>query len=214
MKLKEIYLKNQTRRYSSIKRVKKENISLNMNPERKIKENWIQLLAVIVVTIALLLLNFKLTYFLVSLSLILVIIAVFIFGNKATLFCDKNSLNIQQGFQKNIIPYANLKCVYIGRVTDFFLFIPIYSYNIIIRYEDAFSFLRELQFPLLCATKEDVNEFLNNFEVEENISQRYVKYEKRKFWKRILSFLISITLAIILCIYLFQKSGINFNSII
>ena len=44
MKLKELYLENKEHRYNTITRVKKENITLEMNPVKKIQDKWIILL--------------------------------------------------------------------------------------------------------------------------------------------------------------------------
>ena len=201
MKIKEIYSENQTRRYSNIKKIKKENIKLEMNPIKKIKNDWIILLAILVVIIAILLLDFNPKYFITSLVLIFLLVLVFIFGNKSTLTCDKNTLNIKQGFQKVDIPYDHLKNVYIGKVGGILFFLPAITYNIVIRYEDNLSFLRELEFSLFCADVEDVNNFINNFLIEEKVEERYVQFEKRKFARRVFNSLITIALFIILLIW-------------
>ena len=209
MKLKEIYLENQVRRYSSINKIKKENIKLDIDPIKKIKNNWIILLAMFVIIIAMLLLNFNLSYFIVSIGLIFTLVIVFIFGNKSTLLCDKNTLNVKQGFQNINIPYNRLKNVYIGKVSGVLFFLPAMTYNIIIRYEDNFSFLRELEFSLFCADTKEVNDFINNFLIEEKVEERYVRYEKRKIFRRLLSTLITVIFAVGLLIYFLPKCGIN-----
>ena len=214
MKLKEIYLENQARRYSSITKIKKENIKLEMNPIKKIRSNWILLLAFLVAIIAILLLDFDPKYFIASLGLIFALVIVFIFGNKSTLSCDKNALNIKQGFQKVDIPYDRLRNVYIGKVGGVLFFLPAITYNIVIRYEDNFSFLRELEFSLFCADEQELNEFINNFLIEEKVEEKYVLFEKRKFARRLLSTLLTIILFVILLIYFLPKCGINFSSII
>ena len=202
MKLKEIYMENKARRYSSIQKVMKENIVLEMDPIKKMKENWIVLLAIFVIVVGCLLIDYNPKYFYTCLGIILVFIALFIFGNKAYLKCDKNSLYIKQGFQKLNIPYDHLKSVYIGRVRGF-------SYNIIIRFQDNFSFLRELEFSLLCSKPEDVNEFISNFIIEKQVQTQYVTYEKRKFFRRSLSTVFTILLFIIILIYYVKHGGIN-----
>lgn len=207
MSLKEIFLKNSNRRYNTIKKVKKENITLTMDPIKKIKENWIVLLGILVIIVGLLLLGFNMTMFLLCLGLIFLFVIVFIFGNKAVLTCDKTTLNIKQGFQQSAIPYTNLKTVFIGRSPTLFLIFPMYSYNIILRYEDNFSFIREFQYSLLCADEEDVEKFISNFEIEDDVNPRYVKYEKRRIILKIVSGIITIILAILLFLYLFRDTN-------
>ena len=169
MRFKEIFLENKDRRYCNITKVKKENMTLVIDPIRKIKENWIVLLGILVVIIGFLLINFNSKIFLVSLALIAFLVVVYIFGNKAILKCDKDLLYIKQGFQENKIPYSKIKTVFISRAAELMLFIPTYSYNIIIRYEDNFSFIRELNFSLMCADEDEVKEFIENFEIENKI---------------------------------------------
>lgn len=212
MKLKDLYLENTNHRYNNVTRVKKENIILKMNPIKKIQENWIVLLGILVVIIGFLIVNFNARVFTISLILIAFLVCVFIFGNKATIKCDKNMLDIKQGFQHNRIPYSNLKSVFIGRAAELFLFIPMYSYNIVIRYEDNFSLLRELEFSLMCADEEDVKTFISNFEVDQTVSQRFVTFEKRKFWGKLAVSIIAAIIMIAIIMYIFRD--VNWSNLI
>lgn len=212
MRFKEIFLENKDRRYCNITKVKKENMTLSINPIRKLKENWIVLLGILVVIIGFLLINFNSKIFLVSLVLIAFLVVVYIFGNKAILKCDKKSLYIKQGFQENKIPYSKIKTVFISRAAELMLFVPTYSYNIIIRYEDNFSFIRELNFSLMCADENEVKEFIENFEIDKKIDQRIVKFEKRKFIGRLLTFVITIIAVVFMFMYVYRY--INFDNLI
>ena len=212
MRFKEIFLENKDRRYCNITKVKKENMTLVIDPIRKIKVNWIVLLGILVVIIGFLLINFNSKIFLVSLALIAFLVVVYIFGNKAILKCDKDLLYIKQGFQENKIPYSKIKTVFISRAAELMLFIPTYSYNIIIRYEDNFSFIRELNFSLMCADEDEVKEFIENFEIENKINQRIVKFEKRKFIGKLLTFIITIIAVVFIFMYVYRY--INFDNLI
>ena len=221
MRFKEIFLENKDRRYCNITKVKKENMTLVIDPIRKIKENWIVLLGILVVIIGFLLINFNSKIFLVSLALIAFLVVVYIFGNKAILKCDKDLLYIKQGFQENKIPYSKIKTVFISRAAELMLFIPTYSYNIIIRYEDNFSFIRELNFSLMCADEDEVKEFKKEFMdlgVEPVIrlgletNQRIVKFEKRKFIGKLLTFIITIIAVVFIFMYVYRY--INFDNLI
>lgn len=212
MSLKEIFLENKDRRYYNVSRVKKENMTLVVDPVKKLKENWIVLLGIFVVIIGFLLINFNMKILEISMALIAFFVVVFIYGNKAILKCDKNSLNIQQGFQKNKIPYSKVKGVFIARAIDLMLFIPTYNYNIIIRYEDPFSFIRELNFSLLCADEDEVKKFIENFEINKIVDQKIVKFEKRKLIWKILISIGNLILVIFVCMYFFRY--INFDNLI
>lgn len=212
MKFKEIFFENKDRRYRNITKVKKENMTLVIDPIRKIKENWIVLLGILVVIIGFLLINFNSKIFLVSISLIAFLVVVYIFGNKAILKCDKDSLYIKQGFQENKIPYSKIKTVFISRAAELMLFVPTYSYNIIIRYEDNFSFIRELNFSLMCADENEVKEFIENFEIDKKIDQRIVKFEKRKFIGKLLTFIVTLIVVAFIIVYVYRY--INFDNLI
>ena len=212
MKFKEIFLENKERRYCNITKVKKENMTLFINPVRKLKENWIVLLGILVVIIGFLLINFNSKVFLVSLALIAFLVVVYIFGNKAILKCDKDSLYIKQGFQENKIPYSKIKTVFISRAAELMLFVPTYSYNIIIRYEDNFSFIRELNFSLMCADENEVKEFIENFEIDKKIDPRIVKFEKRKFIGKLLTFIVTLIVVAFIIVYVYRY--INFDNLI
>lgn len=212
MKFKEIFLENKERRYCNITKVKKENMTLFINPVRKLKENWIVLLGILVVIIGFLLINFNSKVFLVSLALIAFLVVVYIFGNKAILKCDKESLYIKQGFQENKIPYSKIKTVFISRAAELMLFVPTYSYNIIIRYEDNFSFIRELNFSLMCADENEVKEFIENFEIDKKIDPRIVKFEKRKFIGKLLTFIVTLIVVAFIIVYVYRY--INFDNLI
>lgn len=212
MSLKEIFLENKDRRYYNVSRVKKENMTLVVDPVKKLKENWIVLLGIFVVIIGFLLINFNIKILEISMALIAFFVVVFIYGNKAILKCDKNSLNIQQGFQKNKIPYSKVKGVFIARAIDLMLFIPTYNYNIIIRYEDPFSFIRELNFSLMCADEDEVKKFIENFEINKTVDPKIVKFEKRKLIWKILTSIGTLILVIFVCMYFFRY--INFDNLI
>ena len=211
MKLKDYYLTHKNLRYNDIIKVKKENVKLEMNPVKTLKNNWIILLAIIVATVGLLLLKFNLTYLLISLGLIAVFILLFIYGNGTKISCENGSVYVKQGVQSNIIPYQKLRSVYVARATDWIIIFPVYTYKLIIRYEDNFSFLRELEFPLLCAELEDIIAFVDNFYVNEEIAQRYIKFEKTKFWRRFIIAIISVIATIAIFYYLYAGGTINLN---
>lgn len=209
MKLKDLYIMHEARRYSGITKIKKENVSLEMKPLNKIKENIVVLIILLTLVIGLLIIGFNAKYFIVSVLLIIGFFFLFIFGNKAKLTCDKKFLNVKQGLQNVNIPYSSLRNVYIGKVSGFLFFLPAFNYNIVIRYEDNFSFLRELEFSLLCANDKEVEEFINNFEIEQVFEERYIVYEKKKSWKKLIGFIGSLILLAVLILYIFPACGIK-----
>ena len=214
MKLKDIFLQNQTRRFNEFEKIKKEDVFLEMKPLKKLKQKWYIILIILIITIALLSLKPNIKLLAITIILILTLIGLFIFGNSAKLTCTKDFLKIKQGFQNTAIPYANLKSVYIAKTTDWLLFFPTYSYKIIIRCQDNFSFLREFHFSLLCANPEDVNNFINNFAVKNVTEQKFVKYEKRKLLRSIIESILTIGAVVFILVYLFKNGIISIFPII
>ena len=89
MSLKEIFLENKDRRYYNVSRVKKENMTLVVDPVKKLKENWIVLLGIFVVIIGFLLINFNMKILGISMALIAFFVVVFIFLPIFSLFKHK-----------------------------------------------------------------------------------------------------------------------------
>ncbi len=211
MEIKDLYLKKQNYVYAQIKEIKDKTLELKSNPIEKLKDNWLVVLIIFVVIIGLLLINFNLKYFLVSMGLVLALFVLFIYGNKYTIKCDTQTLNISQNFQKTKLPYECIKSIYMVKSKGWILFIPRNIYKLIIRCEDNFSFLREFEYPLLCTNSEELEQFMENIIVEEKIEEKFVKYQKKKFWKRFLENAITVIIGVLIFYYLYKAGSINFN---
>lgn len=209
MKLKDLYIMNEARRYANVIKINKENVALEMKPLKKLAEDIAMILIVLAIAVGLLIIGFNAKYFIVSMLLIVGFFVLFIFGNKSKITCEKDVLNVKQGFQNLNIPYKNLRNVYIGRVSGLLFFLPAFNYNLVIRYEDNFSFLREIELSMLCANEKEVEEFINNFEIEQVFQERYVVYEKRKRWRNRIGIIASIILFIIFILYILPSCGIS-----
>lgn len=209
MKLKEIYEKNAIRRYCDITKILNKNLELKSNPIVLIKKRLLILALAYLALVGLLFVNFDITVILVMTAIILSLFGLFIFGNKSTIKCEKDHIYFEQGFQKNIISYSKLKNVYIGRASDMLVFIPMYTYKLVLRYEDQFNFLREIEIPLLCIDSEEVNKFINNFQINKIIVPRYVSYDKRKIWLKIISFIITVAIIFAISYYIFANGIIT-----
>ena len=201
MELKKFFLSNRNRAFEPVVSIKDKTMGFKASPIKVIKKNWIACLVVSIAVIIVIFSSLRLKYALAAVGLTCLFIAIFIYGNSVEIFCDEKYLNIKQGFVKNRFLYENLRNVYIGRVTTFILFFPVHTYNIIFRFEDNFKFLREFEFSVLCADKEDVIKFVENFETSKTIEERFVKYEKRKFWRGFISGAISFVIVGTLVLY-------------
>lgn len=206
MNYKELYLGTQDRRYVEITGIKKEGIFIEGKPIDKIKENWIVILAIFAIVIGVLLINFRATYFFVSLGLMVLLAVLYIFGNRYTVTCEKKGILIKQGISKNNIEYSRIKNVFVNRTRRGLFF---KTYVLVIRCEDNFSFLREFEYPLLCTDSQQILDFVCNFNLATQSNSRYVKFEKKKFLRRIVEHISTAVCVIIILWYMFSAGIIN-----
>ncbi|MBR2743969.1 MAG: hypothetical protein IKE01_01555 [Clostridia bacterium] len=206
MKFKELCVNTQERRYTEISGIKEQNIKLEGKPIKKVKENWIIVLAILALTIGLLLINFKLKFFLICIGLIAGLIALFIFGNIFCVTCDKDFIIIKQGVQNIRVPYDKVKNVFISKTSRWTIY---KTYVLVVRCEDNMSFLREFEFPLLCSDVEEVSKFINNFKLATGSSSRYVQFEKRKSLRKIIENIATVVCVAIILWYMFSAGIIN-----
>lgn len=195
MDYKELVIDSVNRRFADITGIKEENITVESKPIKKIKDNWIVALAILATFVGLMLINFNIKYFLMCLALIAVFVALFIFGNKYSIICEKKSLTIKQNFQNIHIPYNNVKNVYVAKTVRG---IMVRSYVLVIVCEDQLSLLREFEFPLLCTSIDEVAKFVNNFKIAEGKDEGAIKRDKRRSLKRIVENLFTVVCLIII----------------
>lgn len=79
------------------------------------------------------------------------------------------------------------------------------SYNIVIRYIDNMNFIKELTFPAALIKPEELQDFLDNFVIEENEAEDCVKFEKYKRFKMIMKVLAFIIFVILVCVVIYAS---------
>lgn len=183
MNYKELSKSNYDRRYTEIDGIEKSDVTIVGHPVKTIKENWIIVLAIFAIIIGALISVFKLNVFLVCMGLVALFAILFVYGNTYKVTCGKDKLMLKQGFQKYDIKYSEIKNVFVSRTSRASLFIK--TYVLVIRCEDAHSFLREFELPLLCANASEAEKFVNNFKLIGESNDRYVTYERRKSLRRL-----------------------------
>ena len=204
LKLKDIYSNNKNRRYNEIVSIVSERATLISNPKEVILKNKYKIIIVSVIIIALLLstmYNDIITFFitLAFLAGICLIVSVF---NAFKLICNKDGLNISFGFQKVFFPYDKIKCIYLSKYDDYSFLRIAKDYNIVIKYADNNGFIKELSFSTLFVTPKEINDFLNNFIIEDKNSVQEVNFERFKLIKKILKILLFVAvLAAIIAFY-------------
>ncbi len=187
IKWKDIYNDNKHRRYSEITGIKKEDVEIESNPSKLLKEKafWFGLASLIIIAIILYTFRNNLKIALIVMGFFLFAGVSFFFFNYYKLKCTKDGLYIKFGMQQGLFKYDKIKSIYISRFNDSSYLLSIRTYNIVIRYEDNFKRLKELFFDASFLNKEQVVEFLNNFEIKEAEEDKYVKYEKFKLLKKV-----------------------------
>ena len=210
MKLNEIYKENLGRKYRNIINTKGKEIEIKSMPLEMIKKNKTTILIILLIAILLILLTFRnnLTIFFIVIAFLFFMIASAFYINNYSIKCKKESLHLKWNFQTFDLPYERLKGVFLSKDINGLDVFPILKYNIIIRYLDNMSFIRELSFPVTFLKTDDLYEFIDNFIIEEEKAQDCIKFEKYKKFKmimKILGFVLFMVLVLIVVISNFYK---------
>ena len=203
MKLKEIYKNNIGRKYRNIINTNGKEVELKSLPLDFIKKNKFPIIIVSLITILILLFAFhnSLETFAIIIAFLVFMIASGLFFNNYSLKCKKDVLSLKWNFQKFDLPYTHLKSMFLSRDFNGFNFLPIINYNIVVRYIDNLNFIKELSFPAYFLKTEEIEEFLDNFVVEENKAEDCIKFERYKKLKatmKVLGFILFIILIAII----------------
>lgn len=206
MKYKELFINTVNRKFCDVTGIKKENLTVESDPIKKIKNNWIVLLGLITVVIGIMLINFNVKNFLICIGFIVFFSMLFLIGNKFSIKCDKDYISIRQYFQSFNIPYQKIKNVYIAKTTHGMI---IRTYVLVIRCEDNFSLLREFEFPLLCMDIDQVAEFIENFNISTKSNEASIIFDKRRSLRRIVENIFSVVCIIIIAWFCITKGIIQ-----
>lgn len=210
LKWKDIYNENSKRRYCEITGIKKEDVELESNSFKFLKEKKYLVLVIALIIIALLVYTFR-----NDLKILLIVLAFFaIAGICLFLFnyfkfkCLKDGLYVRFGFQEGKFSYDKLKGIYLSKFNDYSFLIPTKRvYSIVIRYEDSYKRIKELSFPNYFVKPEDVSAFLDNFEIKEAEENKYVQYERFKVLKMIGKIALFVLFAIVVIGVFFATKG-------
>ena len=210
LKWKDIYNENSKRRYCEITGIKKEDVELESNSFKFLKEKKYLVFVIALIIIALLVYTFR-----NDLKILLIVLAFFaIAGICLFLFnyfkfkCLKDGLYVRFGFQEGKFSYDKLKGIYLSKFNDYSFLIPTKRvYSIVIRYEDSYKRIKELSFPNYFVKPEDVSAFLDNFEIKEAEENKYVQYERFKVLKMIGKIALFVLFAIVVIGVFFATKG-------
>lgn len=187
LKWKDIYNDNSKRKFCEVTGIKKEDVEVEANLKKALKERKYFFIILSLLFIALILFTFRKDIkvgFLV-LAFFAITGGLYIGFNYFKLRCLKEGLYIKFGLQEGIFKYERINCVYLSRYNERNFILPSKNYNIIIRYTDNYNRIRELSFPNYFLKPEQVKEFIENFEIEDKENEKYVNYQKYKIFKRV-----------------------------
>ncbi len=189
LKWKDIYNNYKQRKYCDIIGIKKEDVEIVSNSFGILKQKKYLIITIISILVFAILLIYTLRNDIKVLLMVLAffIVAGFLFFvfNYYKLKCTKNGLYVRFGMQQGTFSYNKVKSVYLARFNDYNIFIPSKIYSIVIRYLDNNGKLKELSFPNYFIGKEEIIDFLDNFNVAEAENKQYVNFERYKNLKRI-----------------------------
>lgn len=188
LKWKDVYNNNQKRRYCEVTGIKKEDIELESNSWKALKNRKYIVIITSLIFACLLIWTFRndIKVLLMVLAFFVIAGVAFFLFNYFRFICLKDGLYIRFGLQEGKFSYDKIKGVYLSRFNDYSFLLPIKrAYSIVIRYEDSYKRIKELSFPNYFLDKAQTVQFLENFNIKEVEEPRYVQYEKIKIWKRI-----------------------------
>ncbi len=211
LKWKDIYNNNKQRRYCEITGIKKQDVELESNSFRILKQNKYLSIIIAVILIAILFFTFRkdMRVFLIVLAFFAVAAICFFIFNYFKFKCTSNGLYIRFGMQEGLFPYEKLKSVYLSKFNDYRFLIPSNGYSIVIRYYDNNNRIKELSFANYFLNKQETINFLENFNIKEERNNRYITYEKFKVLRKIIKVtaIVVFTILIFVAVYINMKNG-------
>lgn len=212
LKWKDIYNNNnKQRRYCEIIGIKKQDVELESNSFRILKQNKYLSIAIAVILIAILFFTFgkDIKVFLMVLAFLTVAAICFFVFNYFKFKCTSNGLYVRFGMQEGLFPYKKLKSVYLSKFNDYRFLIPSNGYSIVIRYYDNNNRIKELSFANYFLNKQETIDFLENFNIKEEKNNRYITYEKFKVLRKIIKVtaIVVFTILIFVAVYINIKNG-------
>lgn len=208
LKWKEVYNNNKKRRYCEITGIKEENVEIESNSFKVLKERKYIVLIASIIIIALLVWTFR-----NDIKILLILLAFFI-GSGICFFvfnyfkfkCLKDGLYVKFGFQEGKFSYDKLRGVYLSKFNDYSFLIPAKRvYSIVIRYTDNTNRIKELSFPNYFIKPEDTEKFLSNFDIKEAEESKLVQYERFKILKKLFKAAIFIVFVLLMIGLYFSK---------
>lgn len=211
LKWKDIYNNNKQRRYCEITGIKKQDVELESNSFRILKQNKYLSIIIAVILIAILFFTFRkdMRVFLIVLAFFTVAAICFFIFNYFKFKCTSNGLYVRFGMQEGLFPYEKLKSVYLSKFNDYRFLIPSNGYSIVIRYYDNNNRIKELSFANYFLNKQETIKFLENFNIKEERNNRYITYEKFKVLRKIIKVtaIVVFTILIFVAVYINMKNG-------
>lgn len=187
LKWKDIYNNNKQRRYCEITGIKKEDVEIESNSFRVLKEKKYLTLIIIVILTGIILYTFRndiKVFFMVMAFFVIASICFFVF-NYFKIKCMKDGLYVRFGMQEGLFKYEKVKSVYLSKFNDYSFLIPSRGYSIVIRYSDNNNRIKELAFANHFLNKQETLDFLENFEIKEVENENYVNFERFKILKKV-----------------------------
>lgn len=179
MKWNEIYEKNKCRKSREIENVKKD-IILKAKLKNFINEYSKFIYITLLIISILLIISFysNMKALITTFLMLIVIVLCTIYFNTFTIICKNNKMIVKQTNQKLQIDYSNLKNIYIEKKQTRIFFKKTDSFFVMILYKAPNNHISNVQLPILFLNRNDVQKFLNNFELKQGKSNNIAKAQK------------------------------------
>lgn len=206
MKWEEIYKENKNRKTEEI-----IEIISNFSLKTQIKNLWkyhkkmILLTSIIAIILFLVSFHSSINTMIAAFILISLLILSSLFFLSFSIKGKENSMKIQANGEEVIIPYSNIRHIYLEESSDRIFLKKRHYYNLIILYETPKHNICDIRLPVLLLDKEEFKNWLMNFKVKPsniNYQEKCIKYKRKRFLKKFILFLFLLITAIILA-YIF-----------
>lgn len=201
MKWNELYENNKSRKLREISIVKNDTIlkaKLGNFTNRYTKIIWIILS--IVFTLVIWSFRTNINALLLSLLMLIFILVFTIYLNTYTITCKNNKMIVKTNNQKVEIEYPNLKNIYIEKSKNRIFIKKRASFFIVILYKAPNRNISNIELPVLFLNQEQVQKFLNCFELKEEKNNNIIKakkYQLKRWLIKMIAFIIILTIIII-----------------
>lgn len=206
MKWNELYEENKCRKSREIESVKKDIILKARLKNFTNEYSKFIYIAILIISVLLIVSFYSNIKALITTSLMLIIIVLcIIYFNSFTIICKNNKVIVKLNNQKIEINYLNLKNIYIEKKQTRIFIKKRDSFSLMILYKAPNSNISNIELPILFLNKNDVQKFLDTFEIKQDKSNNISKAQKYQLKRLLIKEVLFILIWIVIIITIILK---------